>query len=221
MSAYLPRDAGDELPAALVRVRNAVARELDAQLGLRGEVIILADVCEVAHAVAVRLGGEFRIRPAPSWQHSQLCDDLFSLDSATFYASPDGILAGMATHWTLGCDAADPQKIAAFWATALGYVTEPGYDDPDGASIIDPDGVGPAIGFLRVPEGKTAKNRMHIDIRVAGEPPWDMAEREQLIRAKAAELVGAGATFVREDFYGEDFGHIVMFDPEGNEFCVA
>ena len=83
----------------------------------------------------------------------------------------------MATHWTLGCDAADPHRIAAFWATALGYVPEPGYDDPDGASIVDPDGVGPAIGFLRVPEHKTAKNRMHIDIRVAREPPWDMAER--------------------------------------------
>jgi hypothetical protein len=127
----------------------------------------------------------------------------------------------MATHWTLGCDAADPRRIAAFWASALGYVAEPGYDDPDGASIIDPDGRGPAIGFLRVPEGKTAKNRMHIDIRVAGEPPWDMADREQLIRAKAAELATAGATKVREEFYGEHLGHVVMLDPEGNEFCVA
>ncbi|MGI8692243.1 MAG: VOC family protein [Geodermatophilaceae bacterium] len=127
----------------------------------------------------------------------------------------------MATHWTLGCDAADPHGIAEFWAIALGYVTEPGYDDPDGASIIDPDGIGSAIGFLRVPEGKTAKNRMHIDIRVAGEPPWDMAEREQLIRAKAAELVTAGATAVREESYGEELGHVVMLDPEGNEFCVA
>ncbi|CAN5810505.1 VOC family protein [soil metagenome] len=127
----------------------------------------------------------------------------------------------MATVWTLGCDAANPHRIAAFWATALGYVAEPGYDDPDGASIIDPDGVGPAIGFLRVPEGKTAKNKMHIDIRVAGEPPWDMAEREQLIRATAAELVTAGATTVREESYGGHLGHVVMLDPEGNEFCVA
>ena len=130
-------------------------------------------------------------------------------------------LARMATHWTLGCDAADPRAIAAFWAGALGYITEPGYDDTDGASIVDPDGVGPAIGFLRVPEGKTAKNRMHIDIRVAGEPPWDMAERERLIRAKAAELTSAGGTIVRDESYGEDLGHIVMLDPEGNEFCVA
>jgi len=129
--------------------------------------------------------------------------------------------ADMATHWTLGCDAAEPHRIAAFWASALGYVAEPGYDDPDGASIIDPEGRGPAIGFLRVPEGKTVKNRMHIDIRVAGEPPWDMAEREQLIRAKAAELAAAGATKVREESYSEHLGHIVMLDPEGNEFCVA
>lgn len=127
----------------------------------------------------------------------------------------------MATHWTLGCDADDPQGIAAFWALALGYVTEPGYDDPDNASIIDPDGIGPAIGFLRVPEGKTAKNRMHIDIRISGEGPWEMAEREQLIRDKVRTLVSAGATAVREETYGPELGHVVMLDPEGNEFCVA
>jgi len=127
----------------------------------------------------------------------------------------------MATHWTLGCDAEDPHRIAAFWATALGYMPEPGYDDPDGASIVDPDGAGPAIGFLRVPEGKTAKNRMHIDVRVAGEPPWDMPERERLIRAKVADLVAAGATEIREQSYDGQLGHVVMLDPEGNEFCVA
>ena len=127
----------------------------------------------------------------------------------------------MATHWTLGCDAADPHRIAAFWARALGYVAEPGYDEPHGASIIDPAGKGPAISFLRVPEPKTAKNRMHIDVRVAGEPPWDMTEREQRIRAKSAELAADGATTVREEYYGEDLGHIVMLDPEGNEFCVG
>ncbi|WP_341926398.1 VOC family protein [Nocardioides psychrotolerans] len=127
----------------------------------------------------------------------------------------------MANHWTLGCDAADPQALAAFWALALGYAPEPGFDEPDNASIIDPAGIGPAIGFLLVPEPKTAKNRMHIDVRVSGEPPWDMPERESLIRAKVAELVGAGATEVRSEHYDETLGHVVMLDPEGNEFCVA
>ena len=128
----------------------------------------------------------------------------------------------MSTHWTLGCDAADPHRLATFWAGALGYVDEPGYEDEHGASIVDPDGRGPAIGFLRVPEGKTSKNRMHIDIRVAGEPPWDLVEREQLIRARSAQLVAAGGTFIREEYYGDEpLGHIVMLDPEGNEFCVA
>ena len=62
---------------------------------------------------------------------------------------------------------------------------------------------------------------MHVDIRVAGEPPWDMVERERLIRAKVAELAAAGATEVRSESYGADLGHVVMLDPEGNEFCVA
>ena len=111
----------------------------------------------------------------------------------------------MATHWTLGCDAADPHRIAAFWAQALGYVSEPGYEDEDGASIIDPAGRGPAIGFLRVPEPKTAKNRMHFDLRA---PDGDVA-------AEVARLTALGATVVR---VGEDL--TVMQDPGGNEFCV-
>lgn len=126
----------------------------------------------------------------------------------------------MATNWTLGGDAAEPQRLAEFWAAALGYILEPGYDDPDGASIVDPDDVGPAIGFLRVPEPKTSKNRLHIDIRVAG-PTRDEVTAERM-RTKALELVGLGATQVREEFYGPGvLGHIVMLDPEGNEFCVG
>jgi hypothetical protein len=56
---------------------------------------------------------------------------------------------------------------------------------------------------------------------VAGEPPWNDQEREQLIRSKVTDLTGAGATVVREQFYGQTLGHVVMLDPEGNEFCVA
>jgi hypothetical protein len=127
----------------------------------------------------------------------------------------------MATYWTLGCDAADPQALASFWALALGYEKEPGFDEPGNASIIDPEGLGPAIGFLRVPEGKSSKNRVHIDIRVAGDGPWDMKKREQLIRAKVPALQAAGAKVVREEFYEQALGHVVMEDPEGNEFCVG
>ncbi len=127
----------------------------------------------------------------------------------------------MATNWTIGADAAEPRRLAEFWAAALGYILEPGYDDPDGASIVDPDDVGPAIGFLRVPEPKTSKNRLHIDIRVAGPGERDAASADRM-RTKAASLVDLGATQVREEFYGPDvLGHIVMFDPEGNEFCVG
>jgi hypothetical protein len=126
----------------------------------------------------------------------------------------------MTTHWTLTGDAADPRRLATFWALALGYVDEPGYDFEGGASLVDPDGVLPAISFLQVPEGKTAKNRVHVDIRVAAGRPVEPAVREQWIRAKVAELVTAGATAVREESY-DHLDHVVMHDPEGNEFCVA
>lgn len=132
----------------------------------------------------------------------------------------------VAVPWTLGGDANDPHRLARFWGAALGYVPEPGFDEEDAASIVDPDGVGPAISWLRVREGKTSKNRLHIDVRVAGEPPWDVVARASLIDDKVTELVAAGATVVRRELYRdaaghEALGHVVMLDPEGNEFCVA
>ena len=127
----------------------------------------------------------------------------------------------MAAYWTLVCDADDPARAADFWALALGYVPEPGFDKPDNASIVDPAGVGPTIGFVKAAAGKTVKNRLHLDIRVAGRGPWDMAERGRLIGAKVPELVAAGATVVREAHAGENLDYVMMQDPEGNEFCVA
>jgi len=127
----------------------------------------------------------------------------------------------MTVRWTLGGDAADPQALARFWCAALGYVIEPGFDGDDCASIVDPDLKLPTIGWLQVPEGKRAKNRIHIDIRVSGEPPWNPTTREHAIRSKVAELVALGATRVRDEQYEDGFGHVVMLDPEGNEFCVA
>ncbi|MCG8922210.1 VOC family protein [Lentzea sp. CC55] len=120
-------------------------------------------------------------------------------------------------------DAADPGKLAAFWAEALGYVVQPpppGFDSwedfavknnipfetiNDYSAIVDPEGGGPRFFFQRVPEGKTAKNRLHLDVN-AGLEAVD-------------RLVALGATKVQE--FEDNKGHwVVMLDPEGNEFCV-
>ncbi len=77
----------DDAPPELARVRNSVASELDAQLWLRGEAIVLADVCEVAYAIAARLGREFRIEHLPAQQDGLHDDDLLGLDGAAFYGS--------------------------------------------------------------------------------------------------------------------------------------
>ena len=127
----------------------------------------------------------------------------------------------MAIHWTLGCDAADPDRLAVFWALALGYIAEPGYEDEFGALHRRPGRLGSGD---RLPPGAGTEDVEEPDAHrhPAG---WRAAVgpggTERLIRAKAAELVDAGATRVREENYGEYFGHIVMLDPEGNEFCVG
>jgi hypothetical protein len=88
-------------------------------------------------------------------------------------------------------DANDPHRLADFWE--LGYVDEPGYDFDDGAVLVDPDGVlPPPISFLKVPESKTAKNRVHHDVRVPAGGAGDEALREQRIRDKAAQFVAPG-----------------------------
>lgn len=127
----------------------------------------------------------------------------------------------MTTFWTISGDANDPHRLANFWKLALGYVDEPGYDVDDGAALVDPDGVLPPISFLKVPESKTAKNRVHLDVRVPAGGPGDEALREQRIRDKAAELVAAGGTVVQVHSFDGSLDHVVMKDPEGNEFCVA
>ena len=145
----------------------------------------------------------------------------------------------MATPWTVTFDCASAATMAAFWKEALGYVDAPpprGWDTwedwlrhfevpedewDDGASLVDPDGVAPRIGFLKVPEGKTAKNRIHLDVQVAGgrDQPWD--ERERRITAKVQQLVAAGGTVIEEYRERHGLDHVVMADPEGNEFCVV
>jgi catechol 2,3-dioxygenase-like lactoylglutathione lyase family enzyme len=146
----------------------------------------------------------------------------------------------MTTRWSLTFDCADAQAMARFWTIALGYVEQAPpegwetweewlrhFDVPedewgDGASLADPAGILPTVSFLRVPEAKTAKNRLHLDLQVAGGRHVDADERTARIEAKVAELVAAGAA---ADFRAlQDDGaldHVVMLDPEGNEFCVV
>ncbi len=145
----------------------------------------------------------------------------------------------MTVSWSLTFDCTSAAAMAAFWKEALGYVDAPppaGWDTwedwlrhfevpedewDDGASLIAPDGVGPKIGFLKVPEGKTAKNRLHIDVQVGGgrDQPWE--ERQARILAKVESLVAAGGSVLREDRFQDRLDHVVMTDPEGNEFCVV
>jgi hypothetical protein len=136
-------------------------------------------------------------------------------------------------------DCSDAQAQARFWAVALGYVPAPpptGWDTweswlvdlevpreewDDGASLVDPAGIGPDISFLKVPEPKTAKNRLHLDLKVSGGRKVDQEIRRNRIMAKVDEVVAAGATVHAEHRMGEHLDHVVLLDPEGNEFCVA
>jgi len=134
-------------------------------------------------------------------------------------------------------DAAEPGKLAEFWALALDYVFEPppeGHETwedfgrsigmpeeefGDQASVIDPADAGPRLYFQRVPEGKVAKNRVHLDVRVAGHEIRG-EERKRLVSEKVEQLVEAGASLAwkSDDVRGNA---IVLRDPEGNEFCVS
>jgi glyoxalase superfamily protein len=143
----------------------------------------------------------------------------------------------VATRWTLTIDCAQPGRLAEFWALALGYepgsppggfetweqwhihhgVPEEEWDD--GAFLTDPGGIGPSLSFLKVPESKVVKNRIHLDVQVGGgrdTAPYEV-RWPRVLEAKE-RLVAAGATVIAE--IGQDGrpDHLMMADPEGNEF---
>ena len=82
-----------------------------------------------------------------------------------------------------------------------------------------PDGVGPRIFIQKVPERKTAKNRLHLDLNVGGGPGNPLDERKAKVGAESDRLAAAGATVVGPMEQRGEFW-IVMQDPEGNEFCL-
>ncbi len=142
-------------------------------------------------------------------------------------------------------DCADPQRMVAFWTEALGYVPEPppgghatwreywratGVPDqelPPGAgdtpeSIVDPAGRGPRVWFQVVPEAKTVKNRLHLDLNVGGGRGVPLPVRTRRVAGTVERLVAAGATVLRtKDAPDEERYAVVLQDPEGNEFCVV
>jgi hypothetical protein len=134
-------------------------------------------------------------------------------------------------------DSADPHPLADWWAEALGWEVEP--QDPEfiqsmvdqgfatadqttthkgalvwasGAAIQHPDGLdrAPRILFVQVPEPKTVKNRVHLDLRPAADPGTAEVDR----------LLALGATQVGSGTEGPQTAWVVLTDPEGNELCL-
>ena len=146
----------------------------------------------------------------------------------------------MAVSYQLVIDCTSPEALARFWAEALHYVLAPpppGFDSWDdfyrsigvpeeelgiGAdSIADPRREGPRIWFQVVPERKSIKNRLHIDVHASGGRGTPLETRRELVEAEAARLVGLGATR-RHAIVEEGLDHyaVAMADPEGNEFDI-
>jgi hypothetical protein len=133
-------------------------------------------------------------------------------------------------------DCADPRALSLFWNAVLGYDLPPpppgfGSWDDFSASLPpeqrnaasaseDAAGQGPRLFFQRVPEGKSAKNRLHLDVRVA--PGLQGEERMAALESECERLVALGATRVQRHEPAPPMSHgfLVMRDPEGNEFCL-
>ncbi|GIG67432.1 VOC family protein [Phytomonospora endophytica] len=142
----------------------------------------------------------------------------------------------------LTVDCADSERLAVFWATALGYDVEAapapfatwraywlarGLSEEDlgegdcSDSVVDPTGAGPRIWFQQVPEAKTVKNRLHLDLGVGGGRDVPFATRRERVLAEVARLEAAGASRLRlTDAEDANSFTALMGDPEGNEFCV-
>ncbi|MEU3648901.1 VOC family protein [Lentzea sp. NPDC034063] len=115
-------------------------------------------------------------------------------------------------------DCTEPQRVAQFWSVVLGYDAQP-ETDGSWSACNDPSGVGPRLFFQRVPEGKTVKNRVHLDVRAG----TGMVGRDRLaaLQAERRRLEAIGAVCVRVmEADEENESCIVMQDVEGNEFCL-
>ena len=116
----------------------------------------------------------------------------------------------------LAVDCADPRGLASFWCAVLGYEVIGGDDElvtigpaAVGSGGPQPDPVPPTLTFARVPERKTAKNRLHLDLRAS----------DQHQDAEVRRLLELGARYADVGQSGEE-SWVCLSDPEGNEFCV-
>ncbi len=145
----------------------------------------------------------------------------------------------MAVSYQLVIDCTSPDPLAHFWAEALHYVIEPpppGFDSWDdyyrslgvpedelgiGAdSIVDPNGEGPRIWFQVVPEKKSIKNRLHIDVKASGGREH-RSSQARAGRGRGGAAGGPGSHPAAHGFQeGLDHYAVAMVDPEGNEFDV-
>ena len=117
----------------------------------------------------------------------------------------------MSLRWQCVCvDSTDPRRVAPFWEAALGWRRT--YDTEDEVVLEPPagspeDGVAPDLLFLKVPEDKSTKNRLHIDLR-----PEDQAAEVARLESLGARRIDIGQ--------GMDVSWVVLADPDGNELCV-
>ncbi|HZU12405.1 MAG TPA: VOC family protein [Chloroflexota bacterium] len=143
----------------------------------------------------------------------------------------------MPARFQIVFDCRDPDSLARFWADALGYKMQPpppGYatwedflqargvpeeDWGEASAIVDPGHTLPRVYFQRVPEPKTLKNRVHLDINTGVREGESDEEHRVTVAREVQRLTDLGATMV-EDHEGGHEHWVVMHDPEGNEFCV-
>ncbi|MEU6625709.1 VOC family protein [Streptomyces litmocidini] len=115
-------------------------------------------------------------------------------------------MTSLVRHVTIDC--ADAYSLGSFWAAVLD--AELSDDDKPGDPEALVESPGANLLFIRVPEGKTVKNRVHLDLQ-----PQDRTRDEEVER-----LLGLGATLIDDRRNADGTGWATMADPEGNEFCV-
>ena len=138
-------------------------------------------------------------------------------------------------------DSNDPALVARFWEQALGWERTPptdpattwwahyrsrlGDETEFDDRLFDPEGLRPPLWFQHVPEAKSGKNRLHLDLYPTGrDNSLSIERRVEIVDAEVARLEGLGATVINTVRWDEDdeSGYFVTLqDPEGNEFCVS